>query len=103
MTPADQAHSPGELYLSTVVIPNEVRDLHWKADGRITNGFGKEPGFSPAATTPINPGLQPLTDPPTRRERRARQKSNRSGRRVANGFPLPNQTEGCPILARSLR
>jgi hypothetical protein len=33
------------------------------------------------------------------RKRRARQKSNRSGRGVIGGFSLPNQTDGCAIFA----
>jgi hypothetical protein len=61
------------------------------------------PGFSRADTIPLNPGLQPLRDLPTRRGRPARQKSNRSGRRVAQCFSSPKPNRGCPILARSLR
>ena len=53
--------------------------------------FWEGPRFSRAVTIPMNTGLQHLRDLPTRRERRSRQKSNRSGWRVT-GSRLASST-----------
>jgi len=71
------------------------------------DGFWEGPGFSRADKNPHEPGLQPLRDLPTRRRRRARQKWNRSGRRVAesrlaSSRPCAASSRGKPPPKRTL-